>query len=481
MRNLGQYVVERKLERGSFGTVELAHHELFNMKVAIKVIENVIIQVRKSKEQLLNEMSILRSFRHPNIIRLIETMRSTSKFYIVMEYAEGGDLFNYLREHGRFSEKNTRFFFRQILQAVEFCHSRGLTHRDIKLENVVLCTNNVVKLIDFGFSKEFNYSELMQSNIGSLKYLDPARLKKQDYSGESADLWSLGVVLYALLVGSRPFDGDYSSAILLQALNRNYSVPSDLSAEAKDLIARMLEPSSAKRISLQEVKMHPWYVFEDLCPLIDTHFFREQSSKDRFNPYSIASEPFERLKALPYNWEGIGTDEGVRAAIEAEKNEPFVNTYKMLYYEWSDKMALAEPYSNHSFVFKRLGELASEPERVKKLTGLLGALFVEQGQSVVAKPWKTAFRIPFELRVIVMKLSRLFDQLKIKIEILNKTEPRFSCNEIADKKKTGRSFQVQFYDDGGASVMLIKNESFEILSFVHICSKIQYLLRADQF
>lgn len=263
------YIIERKIEKGSFGKVELAYHEILKTKVAIKIIDNVKIQVRRNKEQLYNEMMILHSLRHPNIIRLIETMRSTSKFYIVMEYAEGGDLFNYVQNKGALSEKETRNILRQIVQAVEFCHLNGLGHRDLKLENVVLASGGVIKLIDFGLSKTFTNNEFMESGLGSVKYQDPDRLRGGSYAGETADLWSLGVIFFALLNGHRPFEGDFQTTILKNALGKNYKYKDGLSAEARDLIDRMLEPDPLRRITLPEVKAHPWYVYEDLLPLLD--------------------------------------------------------------------------------------------------------------------------------------------------------------------------------------------------------------------
>lgn len=481
MKNLNEYVIDRRLEKGSFGTVDLAHHELLKRRVAIKVIENVIIQVRRNKEQLFNEMSILRSFRHPYVIRQIETMRTTSKYYIVMEYAEGGDLFGHLAERGKLAEGEAREVFRQMLQAVEYCHAKGVCHRDIKLENFVITATGTVKLIDFGFSKTFNYSEMMHSQLGSLKYLDPSRLKNQDYCGEAADLWSLGVILYALVVGRRPFDGEYSSAILAKALNKQYTLPTELSPGVKDLIDRMLEPSITRRLTLQEVKMHPWYVADDVGPLLDVRYMSEQSAHDRFNPYTVVPEVFDRLLTLPFDWVALGSADSVRQKIQEQKLEPVVNAYKMLYYEMYDKLLPKQPYANHVYVFKRLESLLAEPGKRERLRELQSTLFLEQRQAVAVRQWRIGLRLTLDFRTLFTKLARLFDQLKIKLEVASRGEWQFSCTFIADGKKTAHTFHVQFFDGGGARVLQLKNDTLPLLQFVRLCKRVYSALEGDQF
>lgn len=473
---INQYVIERKIEKGSFGKVELAYHEFLKMRVAIKIIDNVKIQLRRNKEQLYNEMLILQSFKHPNIIRLIETMRSVHKFYIVMEYAEGGDLFNYVQNKGALPEKEARDLFRQIVLAIEFCHLNGLSHRDIKLENVVLTANHTAKVIDFGLSKTFTNHEFLESGLGSLKYQDPDRLRGQPYSGEAADVWSLGVILFALLTGHRPFEGEIQSRILNSALSKAYTIKNELSAEARDLIDRILEPSAAKRITLPEIKVHPWFVHEDLLPMIDHLYAEEQTSKDRFDPTIILEPLLEKLLQLPFDWASIGSRDKIRQAIAESANIPFVNAYKMLYYDEYDRVSSVDPYHNNNFIFNQLSKSLSNPARYKRIMKVFVALNLEYSQASISKPWKVGFKLKQDVRVTLSRLSKLFNLLKIKIELQAKSHFKFGCFLIVDKRKSNLHFSIQFFSDAGMRLIQIKNENLPLFQFIGICKKMYLCL-----
>lgn len=219
--------------------------------------------------------------RHPHVISLREVFLTQRHLVLVMEYAAGGDLFSLVQSQKGLSEEDARWFFQQIVIAIDYCHKLGVCSRDIKLENTLLdgSPRPLVKLCDFGFSKDSNYHSAPTSRVGTPAYLAPEVIKAGEgakYSGNAADIWSLGVLLYVMLCGSYPFrrredDGKNSAAKMDALLNRikavDYEFPKHVtcSHEAKDLVGRMLVGDPNMRATLQDIMKHPWFT-EGLSP-----------------------------------------------------------------------------------------------------------------------------------------------------------------------------------------------------------------------
>jgi MAP/microtubule affinity-regulating kinase len=167
----------------------------------------------------------MKLLNHPNIVRLYEVIDTPKELYLILEYASGGEIFDYLVAHGRMKEKEARKHFRQIVSAMDYCHSLHIIHRDLKAENLLLDTNLNVKIADFGFSNQFNPGQRLNTWCGSPPYAAPELFQGKEYNGPEVDIWSLGVVLYVLVCGSLPFDGSTLPKLRARVLAGKYKVP----------------------------------------------------------------------------------------------------------------------------------------------------------------------------------------------------------------------------------------------------------------
>jgi 5'-AMP-activated protein kinase catalytic alpha subunit len=193
---------------GSFGKVKLAEHLPTGIKVAVKVLNRRKIRAMDMDEKVLREINILQLFMHPHIVRLYEVVHSPSDIFVVTEYVKAGELFDYIVEKGRLDESEARLYFQQIVGGVEYCHRNMVVHRDLKPENLLLDERHHVKIADFGLSNVMTDGHFLKTSCGSPNYAAPEVIGGRLYSGPEVDVWSCGVILYALLCGSLPFDDE---------------------------------------------------------------------------------------------------------------------------------------------------------------------------------------------------------------------------------------------------------------------------------
>ncbi|XVF76539.1 hypothetical protein PTKIN_Ptkin13bG0273700 [Pterospermum kingtungense] len=256
---LPNYKVGKTLGIGSFGKVKIAEHVLTGHKVAIKIIKREKIENKEMEEKVKRETKILRLFKHPHIIRLYEVIETATDVFMVMEYVTCGELFDYIVQKGRVKEDEARKFFQQIICGVEYCHKNKVVHRDIKPENILLDAKQNVKIADFGLSNVMRDGYLLKTSCGSPNYAAPEVLSGQRYVGPEVDVWSCGITLYALLCGTLPFD-DPNFVTLFRLIKRGrYALPSHLSAGARDLISRIIVVDPMKRLTIPQIRQHPWF------------------------------------------------------------------------------------------------------------------------------------------------------------------------------------------------------------------------------
>eukprot|EP00741_Cyanophora_paradoxa_P023685 tig00021612_g22879.t1 len=256
---IGQYKLGKTLGIGSFGKVKLAEHELTGQKVAVKIMNRKKIKSLDMDEKVRREIKILRLFMHPHIIRLYEVIDTPTHIFVVMEYVSGGELFDYIVQKGRLSEDEARRFFQQIISGVEYCHKHNVVHRDLKPENLLLDSNYNVKIADFGLSNVMRDGFFLKTSCGSPNYAAPEVISGKLYAGPEVDVWSCGVILYALLCGSLPFDDENIPNLFKKIKGGIYTLPSHLSDLARDLIPKMLIVDPVKRVSIGEIRQHPWF------------------------------------------------------------------------------------------------------------------------------------------------------------------------------------------------------------------------------
>ncbi|XBI32550.1 hypothetical protein VPH35_055988 [Triticum aestivum] len=259
---LKNYNLGRTLGIASFGKVKLAEHKLTGHKVAIQILNRRQMEIMQMEEKANREIKILRLFSdfiHPHIIRVYEVIDTPKDIFVVMEYCNNGELLDYIIEKGRLQEDEARRMFQQIISGVEYCHRNMVVHCDLKPENMLLDSTYNVKLVDFGLSNVMHDGHFLNTSCGSTNYAAPEVISGEVYVGPEVDVWSCGVILYALLCGSVPFDDEYTPSLFKKIKGGNYILPSHLSDLAKDLIPRMLLVDPMKRITIREIQDHQWF------------------------------------------------------------------------------------------------------------------------------------------------------------------------------------------------------------------------------
>uniref|UniRef100_A0A669CQ59 MAP/microtubule affinity-regulating kinase 3 n=1 Tax=Oreochromis niloticus TaxID=8128 RepID=A0A669CQ59_ORENI len=255
--HVGNYRLLKTIGKGNFAKVKLARHIPTGREVAIKIIDKTQLNP-SSLQKLYREVRIMKILNHPNIVKLFEVIETEKTLYLVMEYASGGEVFDYLVAHGRMKEKEARAKFRQIVSAVQYCHQKHIVHRDLKAENLLLDADMNIKIADFGFSNEFTVGGKLDTFCGSPPYAAPELFQGKKYDGPEVDVWSLGVILYTLVSGSLPFDGQNLKELRERVLRGKYRIPFYMSTDCENLLKRFLVLNPGKRGTLEQIMKDRW-------------------------------------------------------------------------------------------------------------------------------------------------------------------------------------------------------------------------------
>lgn len=254
------YKIGQQIGNGAFGKVHMAVNRLTGLKVAIKTIEKAFIKDQRTRRKIFQEVFIMKKLCHCNIIRILEVFESSNKVMIALEYAGGGDLLQIIKYRGRLTEEEAKGIFFQVIGAVKACHLAGIVHRDVKLDNILLNSDMTeIKLCDFGVSRFAKAGEIVKEQCGTPAYLAPEIIADQGYEPFYVDLWSMGVLLYAMLSATVPFKAKNLPDLHKLVLRGKYEIPQYFSSEATDLIGKMLNPVPQLRISLDDMKKHSWF------------------------------------------------------------------------------------------------------------------------------------------------------------------------------------------------------------------------------
>ncbi|XP_012615250.2 NUAK family SNF1-like kinase 2 [Microcebus murinus] len=268
-----RYEFLETLGKGTYGKVKKAR-ESSGRLVAIKSIRKDKIKDEQDLKHIRREIEIMSSLNHPHIIAIHEVFENSSKIVIVMEYASRGDLYDYISERQRLSEGDARHFFRQIVSAVHYCHQNGVVHRDLKLENILLDANGNIKIADFGLSNLYHQGKFLQTFCGSPLYASPEIVNGKPYTGPEVDSWSLGVLLYILVHGTMPFDGQDHKTLVQQISHGAYREPPKPS-DACGLIRWLLMVNPTRRATLEDVASHWWVNWGYATRVVEQEALRE--------------------------------------------------------------------------------------------------------------------------------------------------------------------------------------------------------------
>ena len=259
---IGQYLIKKTIGKGSFGKVKLAIYLPNKEKIAIKIVDKKRIIEKDDLIRIKREFEMLSKFDHPNIILIAEIFETEERYYTVMEYCENGELFNYIVKKRYLCEEEAAFFFYQLICGLEYIHSLGIVHRDLKPENLLLTKNNLLKIIDFGLSHYHNANSdnLLSTPCGSPCYASPEMVSGSRYDGYKIDIWSCGVILFAMLCGYLPFEHKNNTILFQKILECKIKLPHYLSRDSRDLILKILVKDPKKRITIEQIKKHPFYL-----------------------------------------------------------------------------------------------------------------------------------------------------------------------------------------------------------------------------
>ncbi|CAI2382573.1 unnamed protein product [Moneuplotes crassus] len=253
------YKVGKVLGRGAFGKVNLTIHRLTEEMVAIKSLNKEFLTDEVSRKKVMKEVKILKKMRHKNIIQLLDTFETQKHIIFVMELCSGGDLLNYVRKRRKLTEDYAKAMFKQILEALQYCHRLNILHRDIKLDNIILDSQGIIKVGDFGVSKIIDPTQVMYDQCGTPAYIAPEVLRDKGYRGFGIDIWSAGVVLYSMLYGTVPFRAQNMNDLHEMIIKAKYTLKPEISEEARDLLKKILEVDPKKRLTIPQILDHSWF------------------------------------------------------------------------------------------------------------------------------------------------------------------------------------------------------------------------------
>ena len=293
---IDEYLIKETIGKGTFSTVKLGEHMKTKQKVAIKILNKEKIKAKEDLERIKREIKILQLMDHPNIIKTYKIIENDKNYYIIMEYCEGGELFNYIVEKEKLDENEASMFFFQLINALEYIHSLGIAHRDLKPENLLLIENKIIKIIDFGLSNYFNGEQNLETPCGSPSYASPEIIKGEAYNGFSIDIWASGIIMFAMLCGYLPFDDDEeeedddsnegnksernnknnnsisnsneesnesdddNEVLFQRILEGKLDFPDYLSKDSIDLMKKILVVNPDERIQIKDIKKHKFYL-----------------------------------------------------------------------------------------------------------------------------------------------------------------------------------------------------------------------------
>lgn len=255
---MDMYMVGKVIGIGSYGKVRAAWHRLTGGKVAIKTYDKSKLTDPAHWKRVHSEIKIMEQISHPRIARMFEAIETPKRMHLIMECLDGGNLCTFVKAKKRLSEDESKRIFFQIVQATEYLHSYGISHRDVKLENVLFDGDKNIKLIDFGFSTVCQHGKRLKVFCGTPSYMAPEIVRRTEYEGKPVDIWSLGILLYALLCGCFPFRAKSYPDLYRRISRGTFSIPEEFSPPVKDILRQLLEVDVSQRVTAPMILRHPW-------------------------------------------------------------------------------------------------------------------------------------------------------------------------------------------------------------------------------
>ena len=331
---IGNYLILQTIGEGTFGKVKLGIYLPNNEKVAIKILEKDRMTDKDDQIRIKREFDMLSKINHPNVILVTEIFESIDSYYSVMEYCQGGELFNYIVKKKRLSEDESSFLFFQMINGLEYIHSLGIVHRDLKPENLLLTGQHLLKIIDFGLSNYYkeNQTELLRTPCGSPCYASPEMVAGKKYDGIKNDIWSTGIILFAMLCGYLPFEDKNNDILFKKILECKIEFPEFLSDEAKDLIIKILVLEPKNRISIPDIKKHSFFIkgknfFDEIFTIKTVEELQQNSidNKDEKKDNNIENIKKDELKKQKEKVKEKDKEEEIKIKKEINEDKENIN------------------------------------------------------------------------------------------------------------------------------------------------------------
>ena len=329
--HVGPWKLGKLIGQGASGRVRLAIHTRTQQLAAVKIIpKQMLINSRMSLRDLSakqdkltlgieREIVIMKLIVHPNLLGLWDVYETSKELFLVMEYVAGGELFDYLVARGRLQPHEARQYFRQIIFGVDYCHTFSICHRDLKPENLLLDgSRSTVKIADFGMAALQPTEKMLETSCGSPHYASPEIVSGMTYDGTASDIWSCGIILFALLCGRLPFDDPNIQVLLGKVRSGKFAMPSHLEPSVQDLISRMLQVDPKKRASMQEICSHPW--FTDNGRLSSQNPVTSEVGTLSKEPIRLAEIDPDILGNLSTLWPELSHEQIIRRLLQSGQN-----------------------------------------------------------------------------------------------------------------------------------------------------------------
>ncbi|OLL24338.1 Serine/threonine-protein kinase HSL1 [Neolecta irregularis DAH-3] len=316
-RQIGPWRLGRTLGRGSSGRVRLAKNATNGQLAAVKIVPKTG-EKKGLPYGIEREVVIMKLIEHPNVMRLYDVWENRGELYLILEYIEGGELFDYLVRRGRLDEQEAVHYFRQVIAGIDYCHRFNICHRDLKPENLLMDKHKNIKIADFGMAALEPLGRMLETSCGSPHYASPEIVAGKTYHGAPSDIWSCGIILFALLTGHLPFDDENIRNLLLKVKAGQFVMPTDLSPEAKNLIWGMLDVDPKNRIDMKRILRHPLLnKYPSKAPITPVPPKPEQIDRPVRSRSEIDSEILKNLQTL---WHGEKKEVIIDLLLSPEPN-----------------------------------------------------------------------------------------------------------------------------------------------------------------
>eukprot|EP01116_Phalansterium_solitarium_P023692 TRINITY_DN8435_c0_g1_i2.p1 TRINITY_DN8435_c0_g1~~TRINITY_DN8435_c0_g1_i2.p1 ORF type:complete len:667 (-),score=226.68 TRINITY_DN8435_c0_g1_i2:240-2240(-) len=358
IQSVGPFAIGKTLGSGTTGKVKLGHHKETGVKVAIKIISKDFLTTRISMlKKVEREIAVMKVLDHPNVLKLYDVYETSKYLFLVLEYIEGGELFDYLIKRGRLHPNEALIYFQQLIAGLDYLHAHRICHRDLKPENLLLDSERRIKIGDFGMASLIKSGSLLHTSCGSPHYASPEVVMGHRYDGMAADVWSCGVILFALLTGKLPFDDENIRKLLSKVKAGVFTMPAYVPSDIAQLISSMLTVDPAARIKLADVKRHSWLAGAVLSlPLLPPPV-----PVDELGPSAVAAESIDEDITRSLHALGLGTMAELRVELTSTLSTSIAQVFYRLLHDRKRRLALP---------FAPAADVAPPPEPLVPVTAV---------------------------------------------------------------------------------------------------------------